>query len=47
MVYTGDRPGVGSYVCLSCGYVHPIEQDDEALPPCPVCGGLEWERMGS
>ena len=45
MVNSGDQPGVGTYQCLECGYIHAIEKEDEVLPPCPVCGGLEWAKL--
>ncbi len=40
---TGTLPGSGSFRCADCGYVLSLITRDE-LPPCPACGGAEFER---
>ena len=42
MKVTGDRPGKGTYVCMTCGQKVVIKDDDEKLPVCPKCHGSMW-----
>ena len=42
---TGDKPGIGKYRCLNCGYIVRINSETEALPACPNCGHHEFERV--
>ncbi len=39
MKHTGDRPGKGTYVCMTCGKKIVIKKDEEKLPVCPQCKG--------
>ena len=39
MKYTGDRPGKGTYICMTCGKKIVIENDEKKLPVCPQCKG--------
>lgn len=41
---TGDRPGTGTYTCTTCGEVVTIEDPNEELPECPVCGEKEYSK---
>ncbi|MCU0312437.1 MAG: FHA domain-containing protein [Solirubrobacteraceae bacterium] len=40
---TGTLAGLGSFRCEGCGYVLALDADD-ALPPCPSCGGERFVR---
>jgi len=42
MKVTGDRPGKGTYVCMTCGQKIVIKDDEEKLPVCPKCHGSMW-----
>jgi DNA-directed RNA polymerase subunit RPC12/RpoP len=39
MKHTGDRPGKGTYICMTCGKKIVIEKDEKKLPVCPQCKG--------
>lgn len=39
MKHTGDRPGKGTYICMTCGRKVVIEHDADKLPVCPQCKG--------
>ncbi len=42
---TGEKPGVGSYVCRRCGQVIMLDESTDTLPPCPKCSGTGWEKV--
>jgi predicted RNA-binding Zn-ribbon protein involved in translation (DUF1610 family) len=42
MKVAGDRPGQGTYVCMTCGKKIVIKDDKEKLPVCPKCHGSMW-----
>lgn len=44
MYQTGDKPGKGVYECTICGEIVVIDNDDQELPVCPVCGGTVYEK---
>ena len=44
-VYAGDKPGKGMFRCLMCGFILTLDDEAEVLPPCPVCGAMEWCRI--
>jgi hypothetical protein len=33
----------GEFRCVDCSYGAVVQR---ALPPCPMCGGTIWERLG-
>ena len=33
----------GEFRCGDCGYGAVVQR---TLPPCPMCGGMVWERRG-
>lgn len=37
MYKTGEKPGKGEYVCLTCGQVVRLDDNSDTLPPCPKC----------
>lgn len=45
MYNSGDKPGKGSYKCINCGTIVVIENDDDALPICPVCHHTIFEKV--
>ncbi|WED27036.1 hypothetical protein L3V77_01935 [Vibrio sp. DW001] len=42
MFSTGDKPGVGSYVCAKCKIAVVLGDDREILPYCPCCESNEY-----
>jgi predicted nucleic acid-binding Zn-ribbon protein len=45
MPATGEKPGKGDYKCTNCGNVLHLENDDDALPPCPKCGNKTFDKV--
>lgn len=39
---SGEKPGKSVYVCKLCGKMIVIRDKDETLPPCPGCGGENY-----
>ena len=37
MYKTGEKPGKGTYQCLSCGQLVVLDDITDTLPPCPKC----------
>lgn len=46
MYTTGEKPGKGTYKCLKCGKEITLDDATDKLPPCPVCKGTEWKKIG-
>ena len=45
MAYTtGEKPGVGAYICTNCGTVVNLDDATDALPPCGKCYGTEFTK---
>lgn len=44
MPTTGEKPGIGTYVCLNCGEKVHLDDADDTLPLCPSCGGTNFKR---
>ncbi|MDF9867389.1 rubrerythrin [Bacilli bacterium PM5-3] len=45
MIYNaGDKPEKGNYVCTVCGYVVTIDENNDTLPVCPLCGVETYEK---
>ena len=42
MANTGEKPGSGTYVCVTCGQHVVLDDDNDKMPPCPKCGGTEF-----
>ena len=34
---TGEKPGKGTYICISCGTRVVLDDNTDTLPPCPKC----------
>jgi len=43
MAKTGQRPGAGTYTCKACGETVVLNNEKEALPLCPNCGGTAFK----
>ncbi|MBX9703544.1 MAG: zinc ribbon-containing protein [Silvanigrellaceae bacterium] len=39
MSTTGEKPGVGVYVCVKCQSPLVLNDQTDKLPPCPKCNG--------
>ncbi|MBV7275644.1 zinc ribbon-containing protein [Clostridium thailandense] len=45
MIYkAGDKPGKGTYICTTCGEKIVINDENDTLPSCPVCGDIKYEK---
>lgn len=44
MPTTGEKPGIGKYICLKCGKDVNLDDADDTLPPCPSCNGTKFIR---
>jgi len=42
MPKTGEQPGPGLYICVTCDQIVRLDDPDDALPPCPNCEGTEY-----
>ncbi|MBD3372423.1 MAG: hypothetical protein GF403_06875 [Candidatus Coatesbacteria bacterium] len=44
-MYTcGEKPGRGTYVCNYCSTRVHLDDDTDALPPCPTCQKCSYTR---
>jgi len=46
MPNTGEKPGKGTYKCLSCGETVRLDDTDDRLPPCPKCSKTFYIKVG-
>lgn len=42
---TGEKPGIGTYKCTSCGQLVRLDDHDDRLPPCPNCEKTQFIRV--
>ena len=42
MSSTGEKPGVGTYTCTTCGQTVTLDDPNDTLPPCPKCSGTDY-----
>ncbi|WP_192455716.1 zinc ribbon-containing protein [Acinetobacter oleivorans] len=42
MSTTGEKPGIGLYICNQCGQHVFLDNFTDRLPPCPRCGGSHF-----
>jgi len=45
MPTTGEKPGIGTYMCDACGTTVRLDDANDTLPPCPSCDGTEFTRI--
>ena len=45
MYKTGQKPGKGSYRCVTCGTVVNLDDNKDTLPPCPSCNGTTYIKI--
>jgi len=45
MYVSGEKPGVGTYMCMMCYLELIIENDNEKLPKCPDCKTGIYKKM--
>ncbi|WP_041277594.1 zinc ribbon-containing protein [Desulfotalea psychrophila] len=43
MASTGEKPGKGTYTCISCGKKVRLDDNNDTLPPCPRCEGTNYK----
>lgn len=44
MYKSGDKPGLGIYVCQTCFKEVEITNSEQALPNCPTCGAINYKK---
>ena len=44
MYKTGEKPGMGVYVCLECGQSVRLDDNTDVLPPCPKCSTTTYSK---
>ena len=44
MYETGEKPGVGTYICTKCGEIVVLNDDTDTLPPCPKCNNTSYRK---
>ena len=44
MSTTGEKPGKGTNTCkkIGCGQTVVLDDNSDALPPCPKCNGTKF-----
>ncbi|TFI61427.1 rubredoxin-like protein [Carnobacterium divergens] len=42
--HTGEKPGIGTYTCTSCGQNVRLDDSSDKLPPCPSCSGTTYMK---
>ncbi|MBC6904509.1 hypothetical protein DWB84_03385 [Saccharophagus sp. K07] len=42
MSSTGEKPGIGIYICVKCGQSIFLNDRSDKLPPCPKCQGTTY-----
>lgn len=42
---TGEKPGKGTYQCTSCEQIVVLNEESDALPPCPKCDGTTYRKL--
>lgn len=45
MYSTGEKPGIGTYKCTTCGQIVRLDDNDDRLPPCPKCEETTYIRV--
>ena len=41
---TGEKPGVGTYICAVCGEHVVLDDATDTLPPCPKCYATKFYK---
>jgi len=42
---TGEHPGKGTYQCTACGQIVKLDDQNDALPPCPKCNNTTFKKI--
>ena len=45
MYKTGEKPGIGTYQCISCGTKVSLNDNTDVLPPCPKCDNVYYTKL--
>jgi DNA-directed RNA polymerase subunit RPC12/RpoP len=41
----GEKPGKGKYKCTKCGQIVVLDDNTDALPPCPKCDNTTYNKL--
>ncbi len=44
---SGERPGVGTYVCTNCNQRIMLDDEMDVIPPCPNCQGVNFKKYNN
>lgn len=44
-VHTGEKPGIGTYKCKTCGQIIKLDDATDIMPPCPKCSKTTFEKL--
>ena len=44
---SGERPGVGTYVCTNCNQRIMLDDEMAVIPPCPNCQGVNFKKYNN
>ena len=42
---TGEKPGIGTYLCIKCNQTVTLDDSTDTLPPCPKCRNTEFIKL--
>lgn len=45
MYTTGEKPGTGTYICITCGQSVILDDNTDTLPPCPKCAETTYRKL--
>ena len=43
---TGEKPGIGTYLCTKCGQLVRLDDNTDTLPPYPKCENTTYYKVG-
>lgn len=41
----GEKPGIGTYACSSCGKTLVLDNATDVLPPCSECSKCVFDKV--
>ena len=44
MATTGEKPGIGTYICKNCKTRITLDDSTDTMPPCPKCSKTEFRK---
>ena len=44
---SGQKSGVGTYICINCNQEIMLDDNNEVIPPCPKCNGVNFTKSNN